>query len=422
MKGSTVRRKNTRVAGRGSTKARGDSAEARVNEGACAARDAVDEEKPSRPRIGFHAGIAGGLQNALLKAQSLGADALQIFSRNPRGWKARPLEDEDVETFKRVRAEVGITPVVVHANYLINLAAADEGIREKSVASFREEVERCLRLGADYLVVHPGSARGACEPDGLRTCSESLNAACEGLELGEFRILLENTAGQGECIGHRFEHLREIAERCPGLNLGVCLDTAHAFTAGYDIRDEDGCAAAFDSLERNVGLSNVRAVHFNDSKAVYNSRVDRHFHISLGHIGAAALARVAREPRLAHAAFILETPQDELGDDARNLSMLRSFITTAPNLEETALMDIQLKDRSAGPHYLQIREQIEARIRDKQLSTGDALPSPASLAAKLSIDRGEVQRAYFELEHAGLVSKTVGKDFLGKEKVAYTVR
>jgi deoxyribonuclease-4 len=211
----------------------------------------------------------------------------------------------------------------------VNLAAADETIREKSRASFREEVERGLLLGADYLVVHPGSAKGACEADAIETCAESLRLSCDGLRLNGFRILLENTAGQGECIGHRFEHLREIIERCPELQLGVCLDTAHAFTAGYDIRDEDGLAAAFESLERNVGLLNVRAVHFNDSKADYNSRVDRHWHIGLGHIGSEALRRVACEPRLAHAAFLLETPQDELGDDARNLDRLRSFIQSA---------------------------------------------------------------------------------------------
>lgn len=278
------------------------------------------------PRIGFHAPIAGGLHNALLKAHALGANALQIFSRNPRGWQARPLAPEEIELFKAARRETGISPVAIHANYLINLAAADANIREKSIKSFREEVERGIALGADYLVVHPGSARGSCEADGIRTCSESLNEACEGLSLGAFRILLENTAGQGECIGRRFEHLREIIEGCPALDLGVCLDTAHAFTAGYDIRDEDGLAAAFDSLERNVGMKNVLAVHFNDSRAAYNSRVDRHWHIGLGHIGEEALSRVAREPRLAHAAFLLETPQDETGDDARNLAALRSFV------------------------------------------------------------------------------------------------
>jgi deoxyribonuclease-4 len=289
-----------------------------------------DKEVADRriPRIGFHAPIAGGLQNALLKAKERGCETVQIFSRNPRGWKARPLAEEEVETFKRVRVETGISPVAIHANYLINLAAADAGIREKSIASFREEVERALQLGADYLVVHPGSARGSCEADGIRTCAESLKTACEGLDLAGFRILLENTAGQGECIGHRFEHLREIIGECASLGLGVCLDTAHAFTAGYDFRNEDGFKATLEALDGNVGLSNVRAVHFNDSKAEYNSRVDRHWHIGLGHIGAQALARVVRHPSLAHAAFLLETPQDELGDDARNLAALRSFISS----------------------------------------------------------------------------------------------
>jgi deoxyribonuclease-4 len=290
----------------------------------------VDKEVARRqsPRIGFHAPIAGGLHNALLKAKERGCETVQIFSRNPRGWLARPLDLEEVETFKRVRGETGIGPVVIHANYLINLAAADEGIREKSVASFREEVERGLQLGADYLVVHPGSARGSCEADGIRTCAESLKAACGDLDLTGFRILIENTAGQGACIGHRFEHLREIMGECRSLDLGVCLDTAHAFTAGYDLRDEDGFAATLDALAGNVGLPNVRAVHFNDSKAEYNSRVDRHWHIGEGHIGAEALARVARHPSLAHAAFLLETPQDEPGDDVRNLAALRSFTSS----------------------------------------------------------------------------------------------
>jgi deoxyribonuclease-4 len=288
------------------------------------------------PKVGLHAPIAGGLQNALVKARQLNCDTVQIFSRNPRGWQARPLSEDEVETFKRVRRETNISPVVVHANYLINLAAADEVIREKSIASFREEVERAVLLEADYLVVHPGSAKGACEADGVRTCAESLRAACDGLDLGAFRILLENTAGQGACIGHRFEHLRDIIAACPELNLGVCFDTAHAFTAGYDIRDEDGLAATFDALERNVGTGNILAVHFNDSKAVYNSRVDRHWHIGLGHIGSHALARVAQHPKLRQAAFILETPQDELGDDARNLAALRSFVAKSGADEEKA--------------------------------------------------------------------------------------
>jgi deoxyribonuclease-4 len=290
---------------------------------------AATNQLPRRAKIGFHAPIAGGLQNALLKACTLGCDAVQIFSRNPRGWSARPLEAEQIETFKRVRAETEIDPVVIHANYLINLAAADAGVREKSIASFREEIERGVMLGCDYLVVHPGSAKNACEADGIRTCAESLREACEGVVLNGFRVLLENTAGQGACIGHRFEHLGEIMESCAKLNLGVCFDTAHAFTAGYDLRDEDGFASTIEALERNVGAENVRAVHFNDSKADYNSRVDRHWHIGQGHIGAEALRRVARAPQLAQAAFLLETPVDVEGDDARNIALLRSFVEDA---------------------------------------------------------------------------------------------
>jgi deoxyribonuclease-4 len=286
-----------------------------------------DEQKNGAPRIGLHLPIAGGLQNALLKARALGCDTVQIFSRNPRGWMARALTCEEVERFRAVRAETQISPVVIHCNYLVNLAAANPLILEKSRASFREEVERGIQLGADYLVVHPGSAKGACEADGIRTCAESLRASCTGLKLDSFRILLENTAGQGECIGHRFEHLGEIIEARPELNLGVCFDTAHAFTAGYDMRETEGLGATIESLERNVGTKNVRAVHFNDSKAEYNSRVDRHWHIGLGHLGSDTLRRIAQHPSLSHAAFLLETPQDALGDDARNLDALRLFVT-----------------------------------------------------------------------------------------------
>ncbi|MGH9883001.1 MAG: deoxyribonuclease IV, partial [Pyrinomonadaceae bacterium] len=178
------------------------------------------------------------------------------------------------------------------------------------------------------LVVHPGSARGACEADGIATCAESLKLAAEGLDLGSIRVLLENTAGQGECIGHRFEHLRELMDACPKLSLGVCFDTAHAFTAGYDIREEDGLEATIQALNRTVGIKNVRAIHFNDSRAQYYSRVDRHWHIGQGHIGRDALRRVARHPKLAHAAFILETPIDDPGDDIRNVDALRSFLAT----------------------------------------------------------------------------------------------
>lgn len=278
--------------------------------------------------IGLHLPIAGGLHKALLRARELDSTAVQIFSRNPRGWTARPLDTEEVELFKQTRRETGIAPVVIHANYLINLAAADATVRGKSRVAFREEVIRGASLEADYLVVHPGSAVGACEQDGVQTCAASLRAACEGLDFDGLRILIENTAGQGECIGHRFEHLRDIIAACPDINLGVCFDTAHAFAAGYDLRDETGLAAMLDALEANVGAAHARVVHFNDSKSAYNSRVDRHAQIGAGEIGAEGLRRVATHPAFAHCAFLLETPQDAPGDDARNLEILRAMVAS----------------------------------------------------------------------------------------------
>ena len=279
-----------------------------------------------RPRIGFHAPIKGGLHQALVVAHEIGCDTVQIFSRNPRGWAAKPLTAADIALFKKIRRATKLSPVVIHCNYLVNLAAADDLMLEKSRASFREEVERAILLGVDYLVVHPGSARGACEADGIRTCAASIKIACRRLSLGKLRILLENTAGQGECIGHRFVHLRQIMDLCPELPLGVCLDTAHAFTAGYDIREHDGLEALISRIKTTVGTKNIRAIHFNDSRAPYNSRVDRHWHIGEGHIGVDALRRVAQHPRLAQAAFILETPYDDPRADLKNLEMLRSFV------------------------------------------------------------------------------------------------
>ena len=285
------------------------------------------------PRIGFHAPIKGGVHNALIVAKDTGCDTVQLFSRNPRGWTAKPLTLEDVLLFRKTREATKISPVLIHCNYLVNLAATNEVMLQKSRESFREEVERALLLGVDYLVVHPGSSTGACETDGIALCAASLKIACKGIKFGSLQILLENTAGQGDCIGHRFEHLREIMEACPKLPLAVCMDTAHAFTAGYDIREADGLEAMIQRVQKTVGVKNVRAIHFNDSRAVYNSRVDRHWHIGEGHIGEDALRRVAQHPKLKHAAFILETPYDDPRADLKNLAMLRSFVAgTRPSV------------------------------------------------------------------------------------------
>ena len=282
--------------------------------------------KIKRPKIGFHAPIKGGLHESLIVARDTGCDAVQIFSRNPRGWLAKPLTKEAVALFHQTRQQTKLATVLIHTNYLINLAAVDKEILIKSIASFREEVERAILLGVDYLVLHPGSARGSSESDAIEICALSLKLGCQRLKFGRLRILLENTAGQGQCIGNRFEHLRAIMDACPKLPLGVCIDTAHSFTAGYDIREADGLEATLEIIRRTVGLKNVGAVHFNDSRAPYNSRVDRHWHIGEGYIGTEALRRFAQHQKLAHAAFILETPYDDPLADLKNLEALRSFV------------------------------------------------------------------------------------------------
>jgi deoxyribonuclease IV len=285
----------------------------------------------SAPRLGLHTGIAGGIHRSIEQAKTKGCQTWQIFSRNPRGWTARPLAETEIELFRAERVAAGLDPCVVHSCYLINMAAPDEEVRAKSIAAFRDEIERSLAIGADYLVIHPGSARGASTAEAIATCANSFHAAAAGLERamsdGGLRILIENTAGQGEQIGRTFGQVREILDLCPDLPMGMCLDTAHSFAAGYDWRDELAAAEAFDELDRTVGFDNVCVVHFNDSKATFQSRVDRHWHIGAGEIGAAGLARVLNHPRLADCSFILETPQDEPGDDLRNLTAARALAT-----------------------------------------------------------------------------------------------
>ena len=281
------------------------------------------------PRLGLHTGIAGGIHRSIEQAVNRGCQTWQIFSRNPRGWTARPLAEAEIALFREQRVAAGLDPCVIHSCYLINLAAPNEEVRAKSIAAFRDEIERSLAIGADYLVIHPGSARGASVAEATATCARAFHDAAAGLEpamaSGGLRILIENTAGQGEQIGRTFAQVRDLLDLCPDLPMGMCLDTAHSFAAGYDWRDEQAAQQAFAELDQTVGLDNVHVVHFNDSKAVFQSRVDRHWHIGAGEIGSTGLARVLNHPRLADRPFILETPQDEPGDDLRNLAAARAL-------------------------------------------------------------------------------------------------
>jgi deoxyribonuclease-4 len=276
--------------------------------------------------VGVHTSIAGALENAAHHAKKIGCDTFQMFSANPRGWRTLDPTPEDCERFRGARAKHGLNPVVIHDNYLINLAAADALIREKSVAAFRRELERAVVLGADFLVTHPGSAKGGTASEAIRTCIESLRQAGRGLALDGLTILIENTAGQGSAIGRTFEEVAEIiADAGKDLPMGACIDTAHCFEAGYAIHTPPGLTEVVKQLDATVGIDKVRVIHANDSQTAFGSHADRHEHIGKGFIGKEAFGRIVCHPKLRSIPFICETPIDRPGDDKRNLQMMRKL-------------------------------------------------------------------------------------------------
>jgi deoxyribonuclease-4 len=276
--------------------------------------------------VGVHTSIAGCVINAAHHANKIGCDTFQMFSANPRGWKTLDPSPADCERFRAAKLEYGHAPIAIHGNYLINLAAADPGIRQLSVAGFRSEIVRALALGAEFLVTHPGSARGGTKKAAMQTCIESLRQAASGIELDGLTVLIENTAGQGMTLGSTFPELEEIvAEAGDALPMGCCIDTAHCFEAGYAIHTRRGLTSAVKELEASIGLEQVRLIHANDSKTPFASRVDRHEHIGKGQIGLEAFGRIVRHPKLRRIPFICETPIDRAGDDKRNLKVMRQL-------------------------------------------------------------------------------------------------
>jgi deoxyribonuclease IV len=275
-------------------------------------------------RVGVHTSIAGSVVNAVDRARKIGCDTFQMFSANPRGWNTVDPSPEDCERFREARTRYGLAPVAVHDNYLINLASADAVIREKSIAAFRRELERAAALGADYLIAHPGNAKGRTPAQALATVVESLRQAAKGVRLNGLTVLVENTAGQGTALGRRFEEVAEIvSEAGRDLPTGACIDTAHCFEAGYAIHTAAGLRAAIQELDSTVGIEKVRLIHANDSKTAFGSHADRHAHIGKGKIGAEAFRRIVCHPKLRSIPFICETPIDRPSDDKRNLRMMR---------------------------------------------------------------------------------------------------
>lgn len=294
---------------------------------------------PKRPprltsrRIGIHTSIAGGVENAAERAYRLGCNTFQIFSTSPRQWQPYDLSRPQCDRMNRLRETYGLKPLVIHTNYLINLASTTEQFLAKSVEAFRGELERALNLCAEYLVLHPGSFRGASRDEGLARVAASIAVASRGLDLvkGGLTILIENTAGAEYSLGGSFEQVAELLELLREMvPIAACIDTCHVHVSGYEIVSAAAMKKTLGHLDATVGLKNVRVWHCNDAKAARGSKLDRHQHIGKGSIGLGPFRRLLNDPRFLHAAFIAETPIDAPGDDKRNVAALKALVKDKP--------------------------------------------------------------------------------------------
>jgi deoxyribonuclease-4 len=287
---------------------------------------------PSK-RIGMHLSTAGGVFTAATRAQAMGANTFQIFSSSPRQWKPAKISADHCDQMKRLRDEYDCFPLVIHASYLINLSSQTEEVRRNSIAAFRGEVDRALALGAEYLVLHPGSWKGLTREQGLELAAESIEAAIatpfsenKAWQACDFQILLENTAGAEFSLGGSFDQVGQLLARlAPVAPVGVCLDTCHTHVAGYDLVSPAGYEATIAQAAELIGLDNIKVWHMNDAKAALGSKLDRHEHIGEGTIGKEPFRRLLNDERFQHCAFIAETPVDEEGDQERDLLALQTL-------------------------------------------------------------------------------------------------
>jgi deoxyribonuclease-4 len=259
-------------------------------------------------RIGIHLGTAGGASNAVERAVEIGANTFQIFSSSPRMWRAPKVDPKQADRMKALRAKLDVGPLVIHTSYLVNVCSQTEEVREKSVVAFRSEIERALTLGAEFLVLHPGSWKGLTRDEGLTLAADSIRRAIDGLawQGTPFHILIENTAGAEFSLGGSFEQVAELVERLKvSAPMGVCLDTCHTHVAGYDLVSPEGYEQTVAQAAATIGLDAVRVWHMNDAKAA---------------------RRLLNDPRFAHCAFIAETPVEEPGDEERNVHTLLSLV------------------------------------------------------------------------------------------------
>ena len=288
----------------------------------------ANKSSPSRPLLGAHMSIAGGVAESIARGTSIGCDCIQIFTKSSRQWKSRPYTEEEIAAFRRNLRESAIGCVIAHDSYLINLGAPDEALRKKSVAGFIDELERCEGLGVPWLVAHPGSHVGSGEEAGIATIAKSIDEAHKACPGFEVKVALEITAGQGSNLGYSFQQMGRIFDSVKENDrLRLCFDTEHAFAAGYDISNAEGYQRTFAELDEHIGIKRIVAFHLNDSLKPFNSRVDRHEHIGKGHLGTKTFERLLHDARFFGIPMCLETePGPEMKDIAADLVTLKGLL------------------------------------------------------------------------------------------------
>lgn len=278
-------------------------------------------------KIGAHVSIAGGIDQAPGRAKELGCNCLQIFSKNPRGWKARKLTDEEAQNTKRKLKEFELDPLITHITYLVNLATSKEELYEKSLAGLITELSRAGYIGASYLVLHPGKYKDSTLESGIKRIAESINTAFSEVN-NNVVLLLENVAGAGSEIGRTFEELKMIIDLVDEQNrVGICFDTCHGFAAGYDLRNGETVDQVLTYFNQVIGIEKLKVIHANDAKAKLGSNLDRHEHIGMGFIGETGFKAMLNHPDIVknEVPFILETPINDQGDFKSNIMKLKEL-------------------------------------------------------------------------------------------------
>jgi deoxyribonuclease-4 len=277
-------------------------------------------------RFGFHISIAGGFSKVVERAKVRGCETIQFFSRNPRGWKYDSLNKEEVEEFRSTIQSSNLSPIFLHLPYLPNIASSKSKFYKRSVHSIATDLQRAEQLGAQYLIIHIGHRMESSEDEAIQAVSRGIDQAFERVK-NPVILLLENTAGQGTEIGNTFEQIKKIID---GVNererMGVCLDTAHSFEAGYDLSQKDGIERTLESFDQTIGLKRLHLLHLNDSKTSLGSRKDRHWHIGEGHIGVEGFRYLINHPLLKHLPGIMETPRKDTVEDLKNMKVIRSLV------------------------------------------------------------------------------------------------